>query len=180
MAEIAERTDGVPLFIEELTKAVLESSEQAASTLSSMPRPSLSVPATLHASLVARLDRLGPAAKEVAQTGAAIGREFGYDLLAPISGLPEDALRDALDRLAASGLVFARGTPPHSSYMFKHALVQDAAYGTLLRNRRQQLHATYRRDPRRASSRRSRWLSRGSWPSTARTPGWQRRQLHTG
>ena len=141
MEEIAERTDGVPLFVEELTKAVLESGAQAPAALSSVPHPALSVPATLHASLMARLDRLGPAAKDVAQTGAAIGREFGFGLLASVTDLPEPQLREALDRLTNAGLLFVRGTPPQSSYIFKHALVQDAAYGTLLRSRRQRLHA---------------------------------------
>ena len=141
MEEIAERTDGVPLFVEELTKAVLESGAQGTAALSVVPHPALSVPATLHASLMARLDRLGPAAKDVAQTGAAIGREFGYGLLASIADLPEPQLREALDRLTNAGLLFVRGTPPQSSYIFKHALVQDAAYGTLLRSRRQRLHA---------------------------------------
>jgi class 3 adenylate cyclase/tetratricopeptide (TPR) repeat protein len=141
MEEIAERTDGVPLFVEELTKAVLESGGQGAAALSSVPHPALSVPATLHASLMARLDRLGPAAKDVAQTGAAIGREFGHGLLAPTTDLSEPQLREALDRLTNAGLLFVRGTPPQSSYIFKHALVQDAAYGTLLRSRRRRLHA---------------------------------------
>ncbi len=106
-----------------------------------MPHPASSVPATLHASLMARLDRLGPAAKDVAQTGAAIGREFGFGLLAFISQLPDPQLREALDRLTNAGLLFVRGTTPQSSYVFKHALVQDAAYGTLLRSRRQRLHS---------------------------------------
>ena len=141
MEEIAERTDGVPLFVEELTKAVLESGAQVPAALSAVPHPALSVPATLHASLMARLDRLGPAAKDVAQTGAAIGREFGFGLLASVTDLPEPQLREALDRLTNAGLLFVRGTPPQSSYIFKHALVQDAAYGTLLRSRRQRLHA---------------------------------------
>jgi tetratricopeptide (TPR) repeat protein len=139
--EIAERTDGVPLFVEELTKTVLESAAHGMAALSAVPHPVLSVPATLHASLMARLDRLGPAAKEVAQSGAAIGREFGYELLASTTDLPEPQLREGLDRLTNAGLLFARGTPPESSYIFKHALVQDAAYGTLLRSRRQRLHA---------------------------------------
>ena len=139
--EIAARTDGVPLFVEELTKAVLESGTQGAAVLSTASHPALSVAATLHASLMARLDRLGPAAKDVAQTSAAIGREFGHELLASIADLPEPQLREALDRLTNSGLLFVRGTPPQSTYLFKHALVQDAAYGTLLRARRQQLHA---------------------------------------
>jgi class 3 adenylate cyclase/tetratricopeptide (TPR) repeat protein len=140
VAEIAERTDGVPLFVEELTKAVLEAGAQAPAALSATPPARLSVPATLHASLMARLDRLGPAAKEVAQAGAAIGREFGYGLLASIIDLPESQLREALDRLTGAGLVFARGAAPEASYLFKHALVQDAAYGSLLRSRRQGLH----------------------------------------
>ncbi|MBV8870305.1 MAG: hypothetical protein JOY65_12960, partial [Acetobacteraceae bacterium] len=139
--EIAERTDGVPLFIEEVTRAILETGPQAAEALSSIPHPDLSVPATLHASLIARLDRLGPAAKEVAQRGAAIGREFGHELLAAIAERPEPELRQALDRLTGAGLLFARGTPPQSTYLFKHALVQNAAYGTLLRTARQQVHA---------------------------------------
>ena len=140
MKEIAERTDGVPLFVEELTKSVLEAGVQGAAALSAVPHPALSVPATLHASLMARLDRLGPAAKEVAQTGAAIGREFGHELLASVTDLPEPQLPEALDRLTKSGLLFVRGTPPDASYIFKHALVQDAAYGSLLRGRRQSLH----------------------------------------
>jgi len=139
--EIAERADGVPLFVEELTKAVLESGTQRAAALSAAPHPALSVPATLHASLMARLDRLGAAARDVAQAGAIIGREFGHEPLASIADLPEPQLREALDRLTSSGLLFVRGTPPQATYLFKHALVQDAAYGTLLRGRRQQLHA---------------------------------------
>jgi class 3 adenylate cyclase len=138
--EIAERTDGIPLFVEELTKAVLESSAPAAAVLAAAPHPALAVPATLHASLMARLDRLGPASKDVAQKGAVIGREFAYDLLAATADLPEPQLREALDRLANSGLVLPRRTPPQSTYVFKHALVQDTAYSTLLRGRRQQLH----------------------------------------
>jgi tetratricopeptide (TPR) repeat protein len=137
--EIAERADGVPLFVEELTKAVLEAGAQAAAALSAVPYPT--VPATLHASLMARLDRLGSAAKAVAQTGAALGREFGYGLLASTTDLPEQQLREALDRLVRAGLLFVRGMPPQSSYIFNHALVQDAAYGTLLRSRRRRLHA---------------------------------------
>jgi len=140
VADIAERTDGVPLFVEELTKAVLESGAQRAAALSSTPHPALSMPVTLHTSLIARLDRLEPVAKEVAQAGAAIGREFEFVLLAATVDLPESQLCEALDRLTNASLLFIRGTPPQSSYMFKHALVQDAAYGTLLRSRRQRLH----------------------------------------
>ncbi len=138
--EITERTDGVPLFVEELTKAVLESGAYDAAAILRAPS-GMSVPATLHASLMARLDRLGPAAKHVAQTGAAIGREFELRLLASTTDLPEPQLDAALDRLTSAGLLFLRGTPPESSYIFKHALVQDVAYGTLLRTRRQRLHA---------------------------------------
>jgi class 3 adenylate cyclase/predicted ATPase len=138
--EIVERADGVPLFVEELTKAVLESDDHGAA-LAASPSPALSIPATLHASLIARLDRLGPIAKEVAQIGAVLGREFGYDLIESVAQRLAPELRMGLDRLAEAELVFCRGTAPHSSYLFKHALVQDAAYGTLLRARRQQLHA---------------------------------------
>ena len=137
--EIAERTDGVPLFVEELTKAVLEA---GASALFSTPHQASSVPATLHASLMARLDRLGPIAKDVAQVGAAIGREFDYALLASVANLPDPRLYEALDRLTNAGLLFVRGAPPRSSYIFKHALVRDTAYETLLRGHRQALHAT--------------------------------------
>ncbi len=139
--EIAERTDGVPLFIEEVTKAVVESGPLATEALSSIPHPTLSVPATLHASLIARLDRLGPAARDIAQKGAAIGREFRYELIAAIANRPEPELREALERLTSAGLLFVRGIPPQSTYLFKHALVQDTAYGTLVRAARQQIHA---------------------------------------
>jgi DNA-binding response OmpR family regulator/class 3 adenylate cyclase/tetratricopeptide (TPR) repeat protein len=144
LEEILEKTDGVPLFVEEVTKAALESIElEDAGKRSKGPggaTPRLALPLTLHASLTARLDRQGPAVKDVAQTGAAIGREFGYALLASISDLPESQLRQALDRLVDAGLVFARGAPPEANYLFKHALVRDAAYGSMLRDRRQLLH----------------------------------------
>ncbi len=138
--EIAECADGVPLFIEEVTRAVIESGART-EVLSAIPRPELSVPATLHASLVARLDRLGLAAKDVAQQSAAIGREFGYELVAAIAERPEPELREALDRLTSAGLLFARGAPPQSTYLFKHALVQDVAYSMLVRAARQRVHA---------------------------------------
>jgi predicted ATPase len=144
VAEIVERTDGVPLFVEELTKAVLESAAQGdrvAAVLATKSQTSLSVPATLHASLMARLDRLGPSAKEIAQIGAVLGREFAYELIEPVAQRPERELQAALDQLNEAGLLFCRGTVPHASYLFKHALVQDAAYSTLLRGRRQELHA---------------------------------------
>lgn len=140
VAEIIERTDGVPLFIEELTKAVLEGGN-AGIVLSRAAATALNVPATLHASLMARLDRLGSAAKEVAQVGAAIGREFSHELLAAVAQRNKGDLNAALDQLVGAGLVFRRGAPPLATYLFKHALVQDAAYSTLLRGKRQQLHA---------------------------------------
>ena len=105
-----------------------------------MPHPALAVPASLQASLIARLDRLGPA-KEVAQVGAAIGREFSHALLAAVVSKPEAELASAIDRLVAAGLLFRQGVQPHTNYLFKHALVQDAAYGTLLREPRRALHA---------------------------------------
>ena len=142
MAEIVERTDGIPLFVEEMTKAVLEAEGEgeARRTAAAVPSSALAVPASLHASLMARLDRLGPA-KEVAQIGAAIGREFSHPLLAAVVRKPEADLNSALDHLIKSGLLFRQGEPPHASYLFKHALVQDAAYGTLLREPRRALHA---------------------------------------
>ncbi|MBV8613291.1 MAG: hypothetical protein JOY66_05900, partial [Acetobacteraceae bacterium] len=138
---VAERADGVPLFIEEVTRTVIESGVQAAEALSALPRSALSVPATLQASLLARLDRLGPAALDTAQKGAAIGRDFGHELLAAVADRPEPELRQALDRLTGAGLLFARGAPPQATYQFKHALVRDAAYGTLVRAARQRVHA---------------------------------------
>ena len=137
--QIVEKTDGVPLFVEELTKTVLEAGflqEEADRYVLDGPLPPLAIPSTLRDSLVARLDRLAPV-KEVAQIGAAIGREFGYELLAAVSHLRDNELRDALAQLAAAELVFARGIPPAAVYTFKHALVQDAAYRTLLRSKRQ-------------------------------------------
>jgi class 3 adenylate cyclase/predicted ATPase len=141
--QIVDRTDGVPLFIEELTKSVLESSllrEEADRYVLDRTLPPFAIPTTLQDSLMARLDRLA-SVRLVAQIGAAIGREFSYVLLHAVSRLEEDELQSALDRLVASELVFQRGTPPEAVYSFKHALVQDAAHSSLLRNTRQQLHA---------------------------------------
>ncbi len=141
--QIADRTDGVPLFVEELTKSMLESGllrEEANRYVLDSAVPRLGIPTTLHDSLMARLDRLAPV-RHVAQIGAAIGREFSYALLRTVSRLPEDELQTALGRLVNSELVFQRGTPPDAVYTFKHALVQDTAHGSLLRNVRQQLHA---------------------------------------
>jgi class 3 adenylate cyclase/predicted ATPase len=140
--DIIERTDGIPLFVEEMTKAILEAEGEGEvrRTAAAVPSPALAVPASLQASLMARLDRLGPA-KEVAQIGAAIGREFSHALLAAAVSKPETEFNSALDRLVQSGLLFRQGVPPHASYLFKHALVQDTAYGTLLREPRRALHA---------------------------------------
>jgi len=140
--EIVERTDGVPLFVEELTKAVLEAgAPDDRGMIAATPQLTLAVPATLHASLMARLDRLGSSSKEVAQIGAAIGREFSYDVLAAVARRTDTELQSALARLTAAGLVFQRGTPPDALFLFKHTLVQDVAYGMLLRSERQALHA---------------------------------------
>jgi predicted ATPase len=140
VAEIAERTDGVPLFVEEMTKAVLEFGGDSAA-IGSIPASSLSIPATLHASLLSRLDRLGPMVKQVAQAGSAIGRKFSYGLLTTSIGeLGEGEPGNSLQRLVDAGLVFQCGVPPAANYLFKHALIQDIAYSTLLRHRRQDLH----------------------------------------
>ena len=143
VAQIVDRTDGVPLFVEELTKSVLESGllreERDRWVLASALLP-LAIPTSLHASLLVRLDRVA-SVRHVAQIGAAIGRRFPYALLRAVARLPEDELEAALARLVASELVFQRGTPPEAVYSFKHALVQDAAHDSLLRNARRQLHA---------------------------------------
>jgi class 3 adenylate cyclase/predicted ATPase len=141
--QILTKTEGVPLFVEELTKVVLESGllQEGEDRLVPVgPLAPFTIPATLHDSLMARLDRLAPV-KEVAQIGAVIGREFPHELLAAVAGLPQATVDNALDELVAAGLVFRRGAPPRTSYIFKHALVQDTAYGSLLISRRQQLHA---------------------------------------
>ena len=139
--DIMDRSDGVPLFVEEVTKAVLEVGNQTdPGQIINVPPSRFEVPATLQASLMARLDRLG-AAKEVAQIGASIGREFSYALLAAVVPQSELELQLALDRLVAAGLLFQQGVPPQATYLFKHALVQDAAYGTLLREPKRALHA---------------------------------------
>ena len=140
VAEIVERADGVPLFLEELTKTVLEFDRGgAANQLSLVPNAAATVPPTLYTSLLSRLDRLRPG-KFVAQIGAAIGREFSYELVAAVAAMPDRELQQAFDQLTASGLIFSRGVPPNATYLFKHALVVDVAYGTLLRGRRHELH----------------------------------------
>ncbi|MFU0505720.1 ATP-binding protein [Pseudaminobacter sp. NGMCC 1.201702] len=143
LEQILSKTEGIPLFVEELTKVMLESgllTERGEALQLTGPLPPLAVPATLHDSLMARLDRLA-SVREVAQIGAVIGREFSHELLAAASRLPAAELTRATGQLVAAGLVFRRGGAGQTSYAFKHALVQDAAYGSLLLSRRQQLHA---------------------------------------
>jgi class 3 adenylate cyclase/predicted ATPase len=143
LEQILARTDGVPLFVEELTKAILESGllHNAGDHFElTGPLPPLAIPATLSDSLMARLDRFAPV-KEIAQIGAVIGREFSHELLASVVDLPDEELEHSLDQLLSSELVFRRGTPPSVIYSFKHVLVQDAAYQSLLKSKRQQLHA---------------------------------------
>jgi class 3 adenylate cyclase/predicted ATPase len=142
LQEILTHADGVPLFIEELTKAVLESGLLTGDDngSASWPLPRGVIPASLQDLLLARLDR-GTLVKEVAQIGACIGREFPHELLAAVSSLPEPELEAALARLIETELLLRRGTPPEAVYSFKHGLVRDAAYRSLLRSRRQQLHA---------------------------------------
>jgi len=140
--QIVERTDGVPLFIEELTKSVVESglvTESGDHYAAAGPVTSLAIPTSLHASLLARLDRLAPT-REVAQIGAALGRSFSHELIGAVAQVPPHKLDEALEQLVAAELIFRRGTPPNAEYTFKHALVQDAAYSTLLRSRRKQIH----------------------------------------
>jgi len=140
---IVGKADGVPLFLEELTRNIVESGlleERDGAFHLTGPLPPLAIPTTLNDSLMARLDRL-PTAKEIAQIGAAIGRQFDYELIAAVTDLTDDELQDALARLRDAEIVFDEGAPPKSSYMFKHALVQDAAYDSLLRRRRQHLHS---------------------------------------
>jgi class 3 adenylate cyclase/predicted ATPase len=144
LEQIISKTDGVPLFVEELTKSVLESGlikDQDGQLVVEGTTLPLAIPATLHDSLMARLDRLAPV-KEIAQIGAALGREFSYRLLAAVSQLPGTSLQSALTQLASAELIFGHGQPPESTYTFKHALVLDAAYSSLLRGKRQQLHKT--------------------------------------
>jgi predicted ATPase len=143
---VNERTGGVPLFVEEVTRLLLERGEQGGVS---------AIPPTLQQSLAARLDRLGPA-REIAQIGAVLGRDFGYTLLHDVADLDEPALQMSLDRLAEADLLFVEGAPPQASYRFKHALIQDAAYDSLLKSRRQALHRRaaeiLRDDPERAAA----------------------------
>lgn len=144
MDQILARTDGVPLFVEELTKTVLETGllqEQGDHYALSRPLPPMAIPSTLSASLMARLDRLAPV-KDVAQIGAVVGREFSYELLSAVAGLPAQRLEEALAQLVRAELIFCRGEIPRAVYTFKHALVRDAAEAGLLKSRRAALHAT--------------------------------------
>jgi predicted ATPase len=129
--DVAARTGGVPLFVEEVTRLLLERGEQGGGIQS--------IPPTLQQSLMARLDRLGPA-REVAQIGSVIGRGFSYGLLHDVAGMEDVALQAALEKLADADIVLVQGLPPESDYRFKHALIQDAAYENLLKSRRQVLH----------------------------------------
>jgi class 3 adenylate cyclase/tetratricopeptide (TPR) repeat protein len=131
VAVVVERTGGVPLFVEELTRAVLESGDAKA--------PGREIPATLHDSLMARLDRLGPA-REIAQIGSVIGGEFRYDLLRAVYPISEADLQVSLRSLIDAELLYVRGIPPDATYQFKHALIRDAAHEALLRTRRKELH----------------------------------------
>ncbi len=143
LEQVVGKTDGVPLFLEELTKTVLESdllreSDQGYERTDSLPE--LAIPSTLQDSLMARLDRLGPA-KDVAQLGAVLGREFPHELLEAVSPLDAASLEQALRELANAELLYPRGVPPRATYTFKHALIQDTAYESLLKSVRQRLHA---------------------------------------
>ena len=143
MNQILARTDGVPLFVEELTKTVLESGvlqERDGHYVLEHPLPPLAIPTTLHDSLIARLDRFAPV-REVAQIGAVVGRSFSYELLDAVAGIPREKLEEALGQLVLSELIFHRGEIPHAVYTFKHVLVRDAAYSSLLKPRRAHLHA---------------------------------------
>lgn len=140
--QIVNKTDGVPLFVEELTKMVLESGllrEANGQYELAGPLPPLAIPTTLHDSLMARLDRLATA-REIAQLGATLGREFPYELIQAVAPGDEQSLRHALAKLVEAEVLYQRGAPPHARYVFKHALIQDAAYQSLLKSRRQQYH----------------------------------------
>ena len=148
--DIIARTDGIPLFLEEMTKAILEAESETAAerAIAAVPSPALAVPASLHASLMARLDRLGTA-REIAQIGSVIGREFTYELIRAVavaqSMLEGSELQSTLKRLTDAELIYRRGRPLLSTYVFKHALVRDAAYNMLVRSRREELHTAIAR-----------------------------------
>src|SRR5262249_51143498 len=142
VVQIVAKTDGVPLFVEELTKMVLESGllqEQEEHYALTRPLPPLAIPVTLHDALLARLDRLG-SAKALVQLGATLGREFAYALLQAVAPWDEETIRRELQQLVEAELLYQRGLPPQATYVFKHALIQEAAYQTLLRSTRRQYH----------------------------------------
>jgi predicted ATPase len=142
LEQIVKKTDGVPLFVEELTKMVLESGllrENEEDYELAGPLPPLAIPATLQDSLMARLDRLA-AAKEIVQLSAILGRDLTYEMLRAVSPLDEDTLQQGLSRLVDAEMLYQRGIPPKATYTFKHALIQDAAYQSLLKGTRQQYH----------------------------------------
>ena len=140
--QIVTQTDGVPLFVEELIKTILEVGlvrEEAGHYVLTGPLPPLAIPATLQDALMARLDRLGPV-KGVAQLGATLGREFSYEVLLAVAAIEEPVLQQSLAQLVAAELLYQQGVPPHATYTFKHAFIQEAAYQSLLRSTRQQVH----------------------------------------
>src|SRR5712691_1683480 len=142
LAQIVAKTDGIPLFVEELVKTILEAGlvqEEAGRYVLTGPLPPLAIPATLQDALMARLDRLA-GGKEVAQLGAVLGREFAYELLWAVAPQEEATLQQALARLVEVELLYQRGLPPQATYIFKHALIQEAAYQSLLKSTRQQFH----------------------------------------
>ena len=148
-AQVVAKTDGIPLFVEELVKTILESGlvqEDAGRYALTGPLPPLAIPATLQDALMARLDRLA-LVKDVAQLAAVLGREFTYELLLAVAPLDEATLQQALARLVDAELLYQRGMPPRATYIFKHALIQDAAYQSLLKSRRQQVPPAYRASP---------------------------------
>ena len=168
MQQIVSKTDGVPLFVEELTKSVLES--VGATGRSTRPLPALDIPATLQDALMARLDRLGTA-KTVAQLGATLGREFSYELLQAVSPVDATALQHSLQQLVDAELLYQRGLPPHATYLFKHALIQDTAYQSLLKSKRQQYHQQIAQVLEAQFPRRKR-LNPSWWPITTQKQVW--------
>jgi len=182
------KTDGVPLFVEELTKMVLESGllqEREDRYDLTGPLPPLAIPTTLHDSLMARLDRLATV-KSLAQLGATLGRAFAYDLLQAVSLWDEATLQQGLHRLVEAELLYQQGLPPQATYVFKHALIQEAAYQSLLRSTRQQYHQRIaqileeRFDIRRALSHALRDAARAAGPSTIPRPACWRRPFPIG
>ena len=142
--QIVAKTDGVPLFVEELTKMVrgvgaAHEKRMASMSCTAVPLPPLAIPSTLQDSLMARLDRLGPV-KEIAQLGATLGGNSRYELLHAVSPLDEGSLQQGLRQLVEAELLYQRGLPPQATYLFKHALIQDTAYQSLLKSKRQQYH----------------------------------------